>query len=448
MYSRVTKATGLRRQLPLMLALVATLTASPTRASIFDVYGFGARGTALGNAQTASAEDFYGVYYNPATLTVRKRTHFGFGLSLIKPLLTINRLNPTSGVATRTPALNLGVHLGVVFPIGGLLQNRLALAIGLFLPTIRLTRLESIDASTPHFYMYENLPDKLLVNMAVAYEIHRVISVGVGFQLLAKLTGTGEFSISLLERRINKKSLSVDLFATLAPTAGILIRPIPALRIGFSYRGALQLDFNLPLTVLLDEIGMLDFKIRGISLYTPHQLSVGISYDLKYPKIRFSAGLTWAMWSRAPSPAADIKIKLDDSRLNPGVDPNSIIDITSPKVKLNTKDILIPRVGIEYVMNEYITFRGGYFYRPTPVPKQPYETNYLDNEAHVVSLGIGFALHDKIERHRALLRIDLVGQLTVLVPRKVDKLQPNDPVGDYNTKGVILNFGLEFRHDF
>ncbi|MCA9524291.1 MAG: outer membrane protein transport protein, partial [Myxococcales bacterium] len=312
-----------------------------------------------------------------------------------------------------------------------------------------LTRLESIDYTTPQFYMYQNLPDKLIIAMGVAYEIHRVISVGIGFQLLAKLSGTADFSISLLDKRINKKNLKVDLFATIAPTAGILLRPVRGLRIGISYRGALQLSFSLPLNVVLDEIGALDFKIKGVGLYTPHQINFGVSYEFRYPKIRISAGVTWAMWSRAPSPSAAIDIKLDDTKLNPNAPtPASIIDVHSPNVKLNAKDILIPRVGIEYVVLEWLTLRGGYFYRPTPLPNQVYETNYIDNEAHTISLGAGFAWYDKFERTRGLVVVDLVGQLTILMPRSIGKVLPNDPVGGYTSKGVIFNLGIEFRHDF
>ncbi|MCA9524297.1 MAG: hypothetical protein KC609_25185, partial [Myxococcales bacterium] len=132
----------LHRHARVALVALLSLVSMPSVASVFDTYGFGARGTALGNAQTASSEDFYGLYYNPATLTVRKRVHFGFGVGLILPKLKINRSNAQSEIPSLVPGLNLGVHLGVVFPIGGLIQNKLAIGIGVFLPTIRLTRLE------------------------------------------------------------------------------------------------------------------------------------------------------------------------------------------------------------------------------------------------------------------------------------------------------------------
>ncbi len=43
-------------------------------------------------------------------------------------------------------------------------------------------------------------------------------------------------------------------------------------------------------------------------------------------------------------------------------------------------DIYVPRFGAEFLLNKYLTLRGGYWYQPTPVPDQRGITNYADAE--------------------------------------------------------------------
>src|SRR5205807_7068346 len=41
--------------------------------------------------------------------------------------------------------------------------------------------------------------------------------------------------------------------------------------------------------------------------------------------------------------------------------------------------------------------RGGYFFRPSPLPKQDGFTNYLDNDVHGFSAGIAWTAPDYLE---------------------------------------------------
>ncbi|HRE90491.1 MAG TPA: hypothetical protein PK095_15275, partial [Myxococcota bacterium] len=55
----------------LLLQLGPAALASPV-----DLFGFGARGQALGSAISADAEGFEAVYYNPAALSFERRPSF------------------------------------------------------------------------------------------------------------------------------------------------------------------------------------------------------------------------------------------------------------------------------------------------------------------------------------------------------------------------------------
>ncbi|GMV39304.1 MAG: hypothetical protein AMXMBFR64_10200 [Myxococcales bacterium] len=432
------------------LLIAALLLALPARASLLDTYGFGARGTAMANASTAPSEDYEAVFYNPANLIARKEVHFGYGLNWVAPMLTIDRRQTDSTWESVVPEDNLVVHAGISVPWGGVFERKVSFGAALLLPLLRLTRVESIDWHVPQFSLYENVPDKLALLLGVAYEPIPELRLGVGVQILAELQGAARVSMSLLDNRVTSRDIRLDVFGAAAPTAGVTVLPVPELRIAASYRAALSLDYALPVQVVVEEIGNLDIVIRGVSLYTPHHLTLGVSY-LTPVALTVSAELGWAMWSLAPSPAVDVHVTLDDSALVHGQAGGTVADlirVDSPAVDMGARDILSPRVGLEWVANELVTVRGGYAFRPTPLPAPVHQTNFIDSPAHTTSLGASFTFADPLEHHRKPLTVGIALQWTLLEERAVDKPDPNDPVGDYTAGGSIFNLGIDFSHDF
>jgi len=188
-----------------LLGVAATLSvlawSGTAAANIFDIYGLGARGTAMGSAQTADATDYDAVFYNPARLTARRKTRFGFALQLVAPSLDINRPSSSPGESAGgrdsvLPGENIGVTAGVVFPMGGLIEDRIAIGVAFFLPTLNATRLEAFDPSVPQYVMYQALPDQLVIAVGVAVEPLDGVRLGAGAQVLAALV----WGAALLER--------------------------------------------------------------------------------------------------------------------------------------------------------------------------------------------------------------------------------------------------------
>ncbi|MEZ4465845.1 MAG: outer membrane protein transport protein [bacterium] len=248
---------------------VALLLAPAAHASVFDTYGFGARAAAMANAHAAASDDYTAVYYNPGALTVHKSPQTGLGIQVIAPALHID------GDAGVEPDANVGVHLGLLFPLGGLIQNRFALGAGLYLPTIQVTRVESFDPSTPHFYRYGALPDKINVALAAAFELHETVSIGLGYQYLGRLDGDAQVEVDLLTRRFTHKDVAVDIRGVGGLTAGLHLRPAEGLSIGLSYREALSIEYAIAVDLLLKDVGRLRALIDGIALYTPAQYTLG-----------------------------------------------------------------------------------------------------------------------------------------------------------------------------
>jgi long-chain fatty acid transport protein len=428
-------------------ALVLGLCA-PAYASIFDTYGFGSRGTAMGNALTAAAEDYHAVYYNPAQLMLRDHVHVGAGFSYVQPWLTIDREFAGSTVPSVLPARNAGFTLGVSTPLGGVFKNRVAFGFGIFLPLLRMTRAETIDYAIPQFTMYENLPDKLIVLLGGAVRIMPWLDIGAGMQILANLEGKAEVRLNLVDQRVDRRRMSIDLFGEISWTAGITVRPMDGLSFGVSFRESLDLKYSQPVKALLDGLGFLEFDIDGTGLYTPHQLSFGTSWTLPWAPLTIVADITWAMWSLAPSPAPNTYVSLDTSGLTDRADAPKLIDVTSTAAPLNAVDIVIPRLGLEYKVTEAVVLRSGYWYRPTPIPTQIHQTNYVDSDAHIVSLGGAWTFRDPTRVHKKPLTVGLSLQMTVLRERRYQKVNPQDETGSYTARGTIFCVGIDIQHDF
>ncbi|MCA9537797.1 MAG: outer membrane protein transport protein [Myxococcales bacterium] len=426
------------------LILTAMLAASSARASVWDSFGFGARATAMGNAQAAAGEDFTAVYYNPGALAGAEEPEVGTGFDLLSPSLTVDRDRAADPKAPtdRLPGTNLGVHLGLVFPLGALIGNRLAIGAGLYVPALEVTRVDGVEPERPHFYRYEALPDKLVLALGLAGDLHERVSVGLGFQFLGDLQGRANVELDLLTQRFVRKTLKVDVGATGALTAGLLVRPLDGLRLAFSFRDELELDYTLAINTVISNTGRLLVDINGVSLYTPQQFTWGVAWD-PLPSLTLTTDIIWARWSRAPDPAAHFEVSLDGEPLGFGA-----LEVESAPVRLGAQDTVSPHVGLEWRTTDSLALRAGYAFVPTPLPAQTERNNHIDSDAHQLGLGLAFRVRNPIALKHAPLTIELSGQMTVLEWRRMEKRSDDDPVGDYGAGGTLWRGALTLRHAF
>lgn len=421
------------------LLSLLVLLGQPAAASIFDIYGVGAKATSMGGAQVAAANDYSGVYYNPGTLTVHKSPQVGIGFNLVSPSLSIehSRLNP-DGPSDFLPQTNVGVNLGVLFPLG----KRFAVGIGAYLPTIHVTRVETPDGEIPQFYRLGALADTLTVAAAGAFEIDPTLSVGLGVQVLGSLDGSADIELDLLTRRFLRKILRVDIHTTIAMTGGVHWRPTKTLRLGISFRDALDLRYALDTRIKIKDIGLLAVSMSGTSLYTPQQFSTGAAYD-PLPGLTVTADLIWSRWSTAPDPTANFELTLDGEPL--GLET---LEADSGPVDLGAEDTVSPRVGVEWSPSQMWAMRAGYAWSPTPLPAQTGYTNHIDSDLHQFAVGVGVRAPDPLALHRAPVTLNMTMQATIVSERQMIKQVDDDAVGDYSAGGVVWHGALVVRHEF
>lgn len=432
------------------LAVLALVGAgAPASASTYDIFGFTARDVGLGDAMTAAARGYAALYYNPAALGAVKQQRIGMGMALTLPALYVDRARPDSDRETLSPDPHLGFHLGWVKPIGGVFEEKLALGVSIYLPANRLVRVQGDDPQSPQFYLYQNLQDKLLVHAGASMEPLDWLSFGLGVQILADLGGTVGLDMNIVSGAFERTDVSVALSPTASPFAGVLLQPAPGVSVGLSYRGESSLRFTLPVRVREGEALSLDVDVAQTVLWTPHQISFGMAWQLEEPDLLLALDATYALWSRAPDPSPRLKVDVGGRLLDAfGLADALDLSTRSAPIAMGFTDTLIARLGAEWQIEDWVVLRGGYFFRPTPAPRQTGVTAYLDNDAHVLALGAGFAFLHPFRSQETIVQLDLAAQMTYLPRRTLVRTDPRDPVGDLSHGGTLWTFTATVSHGY
>lgn len=438
------------KRLSLLVLLSLTLVAQPAYGGVFDIFGFGSRNIAMGNAATASADDHTAVFYNPGSLTRRKVIQLGATFVTMLNGLDIKESVPPADANLEAvqAQTQMGLSLGVLFPLGGRIDNRVAFGLGVYVPLGGIIRIQSLDPSTPRWFLYNSLPDKLQIVLGAAFELTDWVSLGFGIQSLAELDGDVDLEIDLGNGRLSRRDVVVQLINTAAPIVGLDFRPAKGLTLGVTYRAALELLYTLPLFFDLGDGLNIDVAIRGVDLYTPHQLSVGGAYTLEAPMpLTLSLDATLSLWSLAPDPSLEVAVTIGGD-LPEGLGLEDVLTLEpGPTPAPGFNNSLTVRVGAEIQPTDWLFVRTGYFWRQSALDRQDNVTSFLDSDAHVASLGAAFTFPDPLEINDRPVIFDLVAQF-VIHPEDTAQKQPGNPVGPVTYGGVFYTLGATIRHDF
>jgi long-chain fatty acid transport protein len=437
------------RRVAIALVLMA---AAPAAANPIDAFGLGARGAAMGGAQTAGVSDSAANYYNPARLAALEDIHIDIGYRAAVPRLAINDLD--LGVDT-----SRGLHAGLAVP-GRLAGLPVALGGAIFLPDQHASRVRALPRSQPRFALFDNRPQRLFLAANLAVAITDRLRVGGGIAYMSNTEGgvtlAGRLGFPNAADSELDLAIDVDLVTIRYPQAGIAYDVSEWLSLGASYRGQFNLVSDLRIRVEGDiggagspivEDGFLDLRSISQDLFQPAQITAGAAIEAGGGwRVAFDA--TFARWSRFEHPAADIEIEVDIGEFNDLVDLPEPLALPAPRFH----DILIPRLGLEGPLGRLgdglLAGRAGYSWEPSPAPEQVGETNFVDNDKHTLSIGIGWVLDGLGEIVPKPVSIDGYLGLTWLPGREHRKLSPVDPVGDYRSSGVVAQGGITSRWRF
>ena len=432
----------MRRALALLLTAAALLGGTTALANPMDVFGAGARATAMSGAFAGVADDGSAAYYNPAGLAQITRFQFEAGYMFAQPRLRLNGRD--NGVDP-----NKGTYFAF-FGSQKIAGHRLTAGVDLFFPDQHVLRFLMLPNSNPRFSLYYNDNHALAVYVCGGLEVLRWLYVGAGINYIGGNKGGVDFQIN--EKDPSRGSLKSDIDNMITPLAGVMFLPHPSVRIGLTYRHPTEVELNLPNRIVIPEItifgnnpiaiiqkSVVALLTTAYSHFSPRQVEFGISWRIT-DRAMVSADLTWFQWSamRNPSPFTTIKITGGFAEIFP-----QTLSVKVPNPGL--RDNVVPAVGAETVplVSHHLDLllRAGYAYRPTPVPSQGGEMNFVDANTHIFSAGLGLNLKEVAKILTRPISLDFYFQAHYLEPRTFVKTSLSDAVGDYRATGEVYGGG-------
>lgn len=433
----------------LTLLVLAPLTAA--RAHFYSYYGLGSRATAMGGAYTALANDSSAAYYNPAALS-----SCGGGRLELVSFGTVSNLDVGfQGNFWEEKAREWGLDTidqleEKVAGVNELMAGGFGIAMPLWkTPLLRniyygmqahfpfpdyAVRFMFIDNSDPMALEYTNIAHKFSVVLGTAFDVTGIFNsladkdipkFSFGFGLIAFVDGEGIM-------RVGPTRVDLALPYDFVITAGLYTQPfeyfysdvLESIKIGVAYRPGLRLDLSFDLNMM-----GLEGSFASYDLYTPTQWSFSVGFN-PFEKLTVGYELGLYRWSEfRPS-----YIEMAEE------DPLRAIFPPFDFDTFTTNDIWVNRFGAEYTLGKSYNVRGGYYYRPSPLPDLPDPegvTNLLDSDNHVFSLGFGFLFKESIA-------VDLHAQFRYLVDRTIRK----DDGSSRSFGGNVWNLGFTMSRCF
>jgi hypothetical protein len=429
--------------------LLAALLCAPVaaRANPFELFGFTPRAIGLGGAMVGLSDDLAGPFYNPAATIGHTKSEFGIGFSDTLPSLHVTRSKLSSTNATADTESAPRFEGGIIFPLGGLLKDRVVLGLALGHPVGSLVRVQTVDQSHPQFYMYNSKPQRFALNASVGIKIVDGLSIGGGAEVIAQQIGSVSFAIDVAARRFTARDIKVDLNTIITPVVGLMIEPTESLKFGFSFRKESQLYYEQPTDINLGDIGDLKLNVQGIAQYWPHVFSAGASYKPAAlgNKLLFTFQLDYMVWNRAPRDQVQVQIAPSGAVLS-GLGLDSILGFGSQDAQPGFTNILIPRLGVEFYPNDVVTLRLGGSARPPVTPDQVGTTNYLDNFTETISGGASFRFKDPLQVFTDPVSFDLGAAIMIANERTTAKTQAADPTGGASYGGSLFTVSAMLRY--
>ncbi|MDX1588862.1 MAG: outer membrane protein transport protein [Oleiphilaceae bacterium] len=366
-------------------AMGAGAAAQASMGSIATTYGLlysdvgTAQGLSLFNGRLSAT------YYNPANLVQGRNGELVAGLLHAEPELRVNQTGGNQNAPQRSGTVleddrAQQVVLGLKTDLSDLTIYDHPINFGLMLGVEKFGRellaFESRKAEEGQFLEYGRQP--LFVSAGVGTRLWRGIDAGLATRvtlhadanLEATTTTAGETSDEKLT--VGTKpfirviaGLTMDMGETFCPDQGCWY---DGLTLATAYRTLSNTRTGVNADVDVDGIaGTIPIRINTIDSYQPETYTAGAEY--RFGSWRIGATAEFQRWEQLSNELNGNDTIKDDGNVQ-------------------FRDILIPRLGVEYEFTRLFTVMGGLAYEESPLEstRNP-EVNYLDNDRYVVGLG-------------------------------------------------------------
>lgn len=393
------------------------LGAPEAGATPYDAYGAGARGAAMGGAQTAAADGAESLHYNVSRLALSEpRLSVGVMSTYGRPrILLKDRPDgydvPTIGPPARYPGSEQtpppedtegGAPL-VALTFGGVSEvvvEGLHFGFLIFLPIPTPVTLETRFADErerlfSNSLRFERLGPRahhLDIEIGLAYTVTEWLAVGVG---AAYLPGFGVDTGVYLADATDQTDADTNARIETRNAWGLLVGAsldLPAdLRVAASYRDSTAMrltnENEIHINGVTDKEPILQ-NTEWVPIFSPARGAVGVAWAPE--NFTLSADLRYTLWANY---------------------------VDSQAQDAHFRNVASGAIGVEVPYSERTRLRFGGWYEPTMVPDQTGRTNYVDNARLGASMGAGHTM--TVGDREVAVSWYLRGQF--LLPRDTDK---------------------------
>lgn len=430
-------------------ALLVVVTAPTAEAAgAFETFGVSPRTKGMAGAVTGLSSGAEAVHYNPAglALTASPEVRTAFSLSLPATSFEMER----DDVTPRGVSSYAGTLIAGATPLGPLFLDRLYGGIAVYAPAFVYTHASAPDPTVPFAYLYDTYTDHWELMPAVALRWFDWLSTGVGLRVGAAQTGHIDLGIDPLRNRVTQQSIQARQIPKYAPTAGVTLGPLGfdglfVASLGLSYREHLSLPMAIVTNLVIDGLdAAVTMPVHMVANFTPRTFTAGLGMEILGDG-KVGLDVQYLAWSEAPTPyLATQTVTGGDGVEDLGL--GGALDAPGPGqsriAPAGFSDTVNVRAGGELaLLDDLVTLRAGYAYRPTPVPDQTTGTNIADANAHVLATGAGIALPLPSVLEKPLL-FDVSWQTQLFEPRRAEKARANDVTGDWVFKGSVSELAV------
>jgi long-chain fatty acid transport protein len=415
-------------------AALLLIAAPRADAAGFAIFEQGARAMGFAGAYTAQSSDGSAIFHNPAGIAFLKQKQLYIGGTLIRPSANFTGADPFPGATvTENGDVGLLVPPNAYFTVP--FSETIAFGVGVHTPFGLRTEWEDPDAFTGRYISTRADLAGFAVNPTVAFKLEDRLSVGVGLDV--------RFSRIQLDRRVpvvNPFTQKVVDGASVHLESGyntgfgfnlgVLAKATDTLSVGASYRHKVKVDFSGTAAFESIPTGSADLDVRvraslpsgSPALETSIEFPAFASFGFakQFGEWTFEADVNWYQWS-----------SFDELRLVFATEPrlNEII----PEEYSNSFQY---RFGIERVLNDAWTLRGGYFFDESPSPPESMSPLLPDANRNGFCLGGSWT--------SGTLRLDAAGWYVRASERSTDGGSRDRYDGTYKSSALTLGVSLGY----
>jgi len=370
--------------------------------------GMGLTGTAL-NLGSSS------IFYNPGALSLMKdKMDFSVGASGILSRITFEKSGSTYQAETNNPMSTPFYVYGA-----GKISDKWTVGLGVYTPFGSSAKWDDNWAGK---LLIQNIAlEAIFVQPTVSYKINDKLGIGAGFVYmygkvkLAKGLNYGPNSKAELDGTASGMGFNV----------GVYYLASDKLSVGLNYRSKVTADvsggtatFTTPGYV--QNIIPVDNKFAA-SLPMPANLDFGVSYRAT-DDLLVSFEVNYVMWSVYKS----LEFTFDQQ--------GALLNSSNTR---NYKDTFIPRLGLEYKLNDMVTIRAGGYYDQSPTNADYFTPETVSLNTVAFTLGLSINPTEKLSIDLSYLQLTGLKAVKSYLPEKFS--------GTYKSAAYIPGIGVSYH---